>query len=106
MIRKNGRSTGALVDSMLRKMYFSTLVRRLTRGFDGKFDDDELMNVLLEATESPASAFRARGTAAVFRSSEILAIEQARFWGVCSLNEFRAHLGLKRMYFYLSVYCC
>jgi linoleate 10R-lipoxygenase len=79
-------------------MYVLSLVRRLTRGFDGKFDDDELMNVLLEATESPASAFRARGTAAVFRSSEILAIEQARFWGVCSLNEFRAHLGLKRMY--------
>ncbi|KAF8727619.1 hypothetical protein AX14_007203 [Amanita brunnescens Koide BX004] len=68
---------------------------KLTRGLDGKFDDDELMNVLLEATESPASAFRARGIAPVFRSSELLAIEQARFWGICSLNEFRVYLGLK-----------
>ena len=76
---------------------------RLTRGLNGKFDDDELVNVLLEATESPASAFRARGIAVIFRPAEILAIEQARFWGVCSLNEFRTQLGLKRMYFCFTV---
>ncbi|KAK2459725.1 hypothetical protein APHAL10511_008259 [Amanita phalloides] len=68
---------------------------RLSRGLDGRFDDDELVSVFLEAAESPAGAFRARGIAAVFRSAEILAIEQSRSWGVCSLNEFRAHLGLK-----------
>ena len=106
MIRKTDVRQVRLIDSVLRKMYTLSLVRRLTRGFDGKFDDDELMNVLLEATESPASAFRARSIPAVFRSSEILAIGQARFWGVCSLNEFRAYLRLKGMYFYLTIYCC
>ncbi|KAI6139804.1 heme peroxidase, partial [Pisolithus tinctorius] len=65
------------------------------RGLNGKFDDDGLVNMLLKATESPASAFRARGIAAIFRPAEILAIEQARFWGVCSLNEFRTRQGLK-----------
>ena len=27
---------------------------------------------------------------------ELLAIEQARSWGTCSLNEFRRFMGLKR----------
>lgn len=30
------------------------------------------------------------------RVIEILGIEQAREWGCCSLNEFRAFLGLKK----------
>ncbi|KAF8630607.1 hypothetical protein AX15_002834 [Amanita polypyramis BW_CC] len=68
---------------------------QMSRGFDGRFDDEELASVLLDATEDSASALRARGTSAVFRSSEILAIEQSRYWGVCSLNEFRVYLGLK-----------
>ena len=68
----------------------------LTRGFNGRFDDDELATVLLEATEKLTSAFRARGISHVFRAAELLAIERARSWGVCSLNEFREYLGLNR----------
>jgi hypothetical protein len=66
------------------------------RGPDGKFSDDDLANILHNATESPAGAYRARGTPGVFRIIEILGIEQARQWGVCSMNEFRKYMGLKR----------
>jgi linoleate 10R-lipoxygenase len=30
------------------------------------------------------------------RVVEIIGIEQARFWGVCTMNEFRQFLGLRR----------
>ncbi|KIL59186.1 hypothetical protein M378DRAFT_27110 [Amanita muscaria Koide BX008] len=67
----------------------------LIRGFDGRFDDDELAGVLLEATENGAGAFRPRGIPHVFRAAEMLAIDEARIWGVCSMNEFREFLGLR-----------
>jgi hypothetical protein len=38
------------------------------------------------AASSPAGAFRARGTPEVFRVVEILAIEQGRKWGTCSVG--------------------
>lgn len=61
----------------------------------GKFDDDALANILQNATEIVAQSFRARGTPDVMRVVEMLAIEQSRTWGVCTLNEFRQFLGLK-----------
>ncbi|KAG9026836.1 hypothetical protein FRB95_008385 [Tulasnella sp. JGI-2019a] len=61
----------------------------------GRFDDDELANILHNATETVAQSYRARGTPDVMRVIEIIAIEQARSWGVCTLNEFRQFLGLK-----------
>jgi len=33
-----------------------------------------------------------------------MGIEQARKWGVCTMNEFRKYLGLKRMFLELSSY--
>ncbi|KAI0766618.1 linoleate diol synthase [Trametes elegans] len=60
-----------------------------------KFDDAALANVLMNATEHPAGAFKARGTPYVMRLHEIMGIEQNRQWGVCSLNDFRKFLGLK-----------
>jgi hypothetical protein len=51
---------------------------------------------LLDATESPAGAYRARGTPGVLRVIEIMGILQARQWGVCTMNEFRQFLGLKQ----------
>ncbi|KAF7358979.1 Heme peroxidase [Mycena sanguinolenta] len=68
----------------------------LTRGPDGKFSDDDLAKILLDATESPAGAYRARGTPTVLRVIEIMGILQARQWGVCTMNEFRQFLGLKQ----------
>ncbi|CAL1694713.1 unnamed protein product [Somion occarium] len=67
----------------------------LKRGSDGKFSDDDLARVLQDATDKPAGAYRARGTPEVLRLIEIMGMEQARKWGVCSMNEFRKFLGLK-----------
>ncbi|KAJ6583033.1 heme peroxidase [Mycena vulgaris] len=68
----------------------------LQRGPDGKFSDDDIAKVLLDATDSPAGAYRARGTPGVLRVIEIMGILQARQWGVCTMNEFRQFLGLKQ----------
>ncbi|KAJ7442287.1 linoleate diol synthase [Mycena latifolia] len=67
----------------------------LKRQADGSFKDEDLANILHNATEHPAAAFRARGTPASMRLHEIMGIEQNRRWGVCSLNDFRKYLGLK-----------
>jgi linoleate 10R-lipoxygenase len=71
-------------------------IGKIQRQEDGGFKDEDLANILHDATEHPAGAFRARGTPESMRLHEILGIEQNRQWGVCSLNEFRAYLGLKR----------
>ncbi|KAI8996529.1 linoleate diol synthase [Trametes punicea] len=68
-------------------------LRRDTR--TDKFNDGELADILKNATEHPAGAFKARGTPYVMRLHEIMGIEQNRAWGVCSLNDFRKFLGLK-----------
>ncbi|KAG8939990.1 hypothetical protein FRC04_005695 [Tulasnella sp. 424] len=65
------------------------------RQADGSFKDEDLAKILLDATEQPASAFKARGTPHVMRIIEIMGIQQNRDWGTCSLNEFRKFLGLK-----------
>ncbi|KAF8074859.1 linoleate diol synthase [Lyophyllum atratum] len=67
----------------------------LQRQADHTFKDEDLANILHNATEHPAAAFRARGTPAGMRLHEIMGIEQNRAWGVCSLNDFRKYLGLK-----------
>lgn len=69
----------------------------LQRGPDGRFSDDDLADILQHATEKPAGAYRARGTPEVLRIIEMLGMQQARSWGVCTFNEFRAFLGLKPM---------
>ncbi|KAG9022010.1 hypothetical protein FS837_006799, partial [Tulasnella sp. UAMH 9824] len=47
---------------------------------DGSFRDEDLAKILLDASESPASAFKARGTPHVMRIIEIMAIKQNRDW--------------------------
>ena len=69
----------------------------LTRGHDGKFSDDDLADILQNATENPANSYGGKGTPACLRVVEIMGIQQARQWGVCTMNEFRKYLGLKRM---------
>ncbi|KAG8794414.1 hypothetical protein FRC17_008302, partial [Serendipita sp. 399] len=68
---------------------------KLERNPDGKFKDDDLARILMDATAHPAGAFGARGTPAVMRTVEIMTIQMARRWGVCTLNEFRKSLGLR-----------
>ncbi|CCM06203.1 uncharacterized protein FIBRA_08446 [Fibroporia radiculosa] len=70
-------------------------IDNLTRGPDGRYNDADLAKILHDATEAPACAFGARRTPEVFRVIEVLAMQQARTWGACSLNEFRKFMGLK-----------
>jgi linoleate 10R-lipoxygenase len=79
-----------------RRKLFAQNLPSLTRGPDGSFKDADIANYLLNATESAASAFKARGIPSVLRVIEILGIEQGRAWGACSLNEFRKFIGLRR----------
>ncbi|KAF8595652.1 heme peroxidase, partial [Ceratobasidium sp. AG-I] len=67
----------------------------LKRGADHRFSDAGIANILQDATESAAKRYGARGVPPVFRIIEMMGIEQARQWGVCSMNEFRRFLGLK-----------
>ncbi|RDB17409.1 Psi-producing oxygenase A [Hypsizygus marmoreus] len=68
----------------------------LKRGPDGKFSDDDLAHILHTATENPAGSFGGHGTPGVLHLVEIMGIQQARQWGVCTMNEFREFLGLRR----------
>ncbi|KAF9492298.1 heme peroxidase [Pleurotus eryngii] len=68
----------------------------LKRGPDGKFSDDDLANILHSTTADPAGAYGARNTPPVLRLVEIMGMEEARSWGVCTMNEFRKYLGLKQ----------
>ncbi|KAG9311348.1 heme peroxidase [Chiua virens] len=67
----------------------------LERGPDGRFADQDLARILQDGTERRAGAFRARGCPAVMRAIEMLAVEQGRKWGTCTLNEFRSFVGLR-----------
>lgn len=64
-------------------------VARLERGPDGSFSDNDLARILQDATEARAGAFRARGCPPAMRVIEMLAIEQGRKWGACTV---RRHL--------------
>ncbi|KAI0091665.1 linoleate diol synthase [Irpex rosettiformis] len=68
----------------------------MTRQNDGTFKDDQLAQIIFEATSHPAGAFKARGTPHIMRLHEIMGIQANRRWGCCSLNDFRSFLGLKR----------
>ena len=70
------------------------LLIRIQRGPDGKFSDNDLAKTLHITT--PSSAFHSRGTRPVLCLIEMMGIEQARQRGLCTMNEFRAFLGLRR----------
>lgn len=59
------------------------------------FSDDDIANILQNATENSAGAFCGRGTPEVLRIAEVMGIEQLRGWRLCTMNEFRSFLGLK-----------
>ncbi|KAK0106849.1 hypothetical protein ONS95_003571 [Cadophora gregata] len=68
----------------------------LKRGSDGKFRDEDLVNIMTSAMEDPAGLFGSRMVPKALRVVEILGILQARKWGLASLNEFRHFFGLKK----------
>ncbi|KAF8677681.1 heme peroxidase [Rhizoctonia solani] len=61
----------------------------------GRFKDADLAELLHDAVENVSGAFSARNTPEVLKIVEVLGINQARKWGVCTLNEFRKFIGLK-----------
>lgn len=70
----------------------------LRRNEDGRFDDNDLAELLLNATEVKAG-FPCGGAVPDWaREQEILKLKQARGANVCTLNEFRQYLGLKRAF--------
>ncbi|KIM21654.1 hypothetical protein M408DRAFT_333328 [Serendipita vermifera MAFF 305830] len=68
----------------------------LKRTANGPFADHDLARILHGATDQVACAYGARGIPAVMKPVEIMGIEQARKWGVCTMNEFRQFVGLKK----------
>lgn len=52
----------------------------LERGKNGTFADDQLAELIYDATEAPAGLFRARGTPEVLKFVEVKGIERARDW--------------------------
>ena len=66
----------------------------LKRDHDGKFDDDELVQILADSIEDLAGSSGANNVPEVLRAVEILGMQQARKWQCATLNEFRKFFGL------------
>lgn len=67
----------------------------LTRNEDGTLPDQPLVDILVASIEDCANSFGPNRVPEVMRAIEILGIEQARSWNLCSLNEFRKYFGLE-----------
>ena len=67
----------------VRKWKFGEYERDKTTG---KFKDDDLAKILMDATEHPAGAFKARGTPSVMKIVEVMTMKMARKWGVCTVS--------------------
>ncbi|CAG7960545.1 unnamed protein product [Penicillium olsonii] len=90
-LRMGMKKVETMIDSDPAKRTFA----HLKRNEEGFFDDNELVNILSNASEDVASSFGPRNVPKALRSIEILGIEASRRWNVGSLNEFRKHFGLK-----------
>lgn len=75
----------------------------LQRQPGGHFDDADLVRVLTEATEDTAASFGPRQVPVALRVIEIMDIQQARAWGVASLNEVRRHFGMNTHKSFLDI---
>ncbi|GAA5853407.1 hypothetical protein JCM9279_005782 [Rhodotorula babjevae] len=66
------------------------------RNESGAFRDEDIVKVLLEATDNVASAFKARAIPDVMRAIDLFGMEAGRkTWRRCTMNEFREFLGLE-----------
>ncbi|KAK4699084.1 hypothetical protein P7C70_g7182, partial [Phenoliferia sp. Uapishka_3] len=80
----------------LQKWTFGGISRTGKEG-KGYFRDSDLANILANATDAVAGAFKGRGSPACMRIIDVLGMAVARnTWNTCSLNEFRDFLNLKR----------
>jgi linoleate 8R-lipoxygenase/9,12-octadecadienoate 8-hydroperoxide 8R-isomerase/linoleate 8R-lipoxygenase/9,12-octadecadienoate 8-hydroperoxide 8S-isomerase len=69
---------------------------QLVRRKDGRFRDKDLAKALIDGCKNVSGAFGGQNTPAVFRNIEISGILHARSMGVCTLNEYRGQLTLKK----------
>jgi Animal haem peroxidase len=69
--------------------------RDLKRNAQGTFNDEDLVHILAGSTKDVAGAFGPRNVPLVMRLIDIMGIEQARKWNVCTLNEFRKFFSLE-----------
>ncbi|KAH0431856.1 linoleate diol synthase [Colletotrichum camelliae] len=91
--------TDALASELYKKMGSKSAERtfaKLQRDKNtGKFNDDELVEIITSSVESVAGSFGARNVPLSMKNVEVAGIKQAREWNVAGLNEFRKHFGLK-----------
>jgi hypothetical protein len=62
----------------------------------GLFNDQDMINQLLQCMDEPISNFGPRNVPRCLRSVEIMGILQARQWQIGTLNDFRDFFGMKR----------
>ncbi len=68
----------------------------LVRRKDGRFRDKDLAKALIDGCKNVSGAFGGQNTPAFFRNIEISGILHARSMGICTLNEYRSRLNLKK----------
>ncbi len=69
-------------------------LRDLKRNAHGIFNDEEMVQIMTDSTKDVAGAFGPKNVPLVMRLIEVMGIEQARKWRVCTLNEFRKFFKL------------
>ncbi|CAF1180581.1 unnamed protein product [Adineta steineri] len=69
---------------------------QLMRGTNGRFEDKALAKALIDGCKNVSGAFGGQNTPAIFRNIEISGILQGRRLGLCTLNEYRSYLKLKK----------
>ncbi|RUS27296.1 heme peroxidase [Jimgerdemannia flammicorona] len=67
----------------------------LTRQHNGYFKDEDIITWILHGMKNVSGRFGANKIPAAFKDVEISGIKQGRKYGLCTLNEFRRHFGLK-----------
>ncbi|KAL4791504.1 heme peroxidase [Aspergillus venezuelensis] len=75
----------------------------LKRQRDGRFANQELVDILNEGTENIAGALGVHNTPKVMRAIEMLSIQRGREWGLATLNELRTFFKLKPHSTFLEV---
>lgn len=74
---------------------------KLRRNEHSRFEDNDLAELLFKAIDSKAGSPGGGRVPDWAREQEIQRLEQARQAKVCTLNDFRQRLGLKRTFIYM-----
>ena len=79
-----------------------TMYSNLHRNLFDCFDDNDLAELLYNAIEEKTGTLGGAAVPHLAREHEIVKMKKARQANVCTFNEFRQHLGLKRMFTFMS----